>query len=229
MAYFEPREITEHAFVLGDVVRDIRNGNKTLESYLFDSIAPFFQEDREQFIDTLISKLSLETSSLDRTGRLFFLEGHKSHALSLEFDIIPCINPLRTILATRSIDILRQEVTQLSAVHPGKVASTRCLAHALYARYLANQQQDDLDEAIWWFKEAVELTPKEHCSYLDIVISLCSSLYFRVQLLGLEDDRKSLLETLRLSEKLIMRMFFSRPRILSIVHRKTSYRTSMNT
>ena len=198
VAYFEPREITENAFVFDDVARDIRNGNKTFESYLFDSTAPFSQEDREQFIDTLISKLPSQTSSLDRTGRLFFLEGHKSHAFSLEFDIIPCINPHSTTLATRSIDTLRQEITELSTIHPEKGASTRCLAHALYARYLINQQQDDLDEAIWWFKEAVELTPKEHYSYLDIVVSLCSSLYFRVQLLDLDDDRQSLLETLKI-------------------------------
>ena len=152
VAYFEPRETTENAFVFDDVARDIRNGNKTFEIYLFDSTAPFSHDAREQFIDALISKLSSETYSLDCTGRLFFLEGHKSHAFSLEFDIIPCINPLGTILATRSIDILRQEATELSAMRPEKVTRTRCLAHALYARYLTNRQQDDLDEAIWWFK-----------------------------------------------------------------------------
>ena len=204
MAYFERTEVnTENAaFVLNDVVRDILNGGRSFDSYLFDSTAPVSQEGRQQFINMLIIKLSSETSSLDRTGRLFFLERHKSHAFSLEFDIIPGINSLITILSRRSIDTLRQETTELSAMYPEKVASTRCLAHALYARYLTNQQQDDLDEAIWWFKEAVELTPKEHYSYLDIVVSLCSSLYFRVQLLGLDDDRQSLLETLKIEREI---------------------------
>ncbi len=87
-------------------------------------------------------------------------------------------------------------------MYPEKVASTRCLAHALYARYLTNKQQDDLDEAIWWFKEAVELTPKGHYSYLDIVVSLCCSLYFRVQLLGLDEDRQSLLEALKIEREI---------------------------
>lgn len=203
MAYFEPRDITENAIVLNGLAWDIRNGRRTFEGYLFDSTSPLSQEDREQFIDSLITKLSAETPWPDRTGRPFFLEGHKSHALSLEFDIIPCIMHPGTILATRSIDDLRQETTsELNAMDSEKAASTRCLAHALYARYLAGQEPDALDEAIWWFREAVEVTPEEHYPYLDIVVSLCSSLHLRVQLLGLDDDRESLLETLKIEREI---------------------------
>ncbi|KJA25512.1 hypothetical protein HYPSUDRAFT_64694 [Hypholoma sublateritium FD-334 SS-4] len=202
VAYFEPRDITENANFLDGLARDIRNGRRTFEGYLFDSTAPISQEDREQFIDSLITKLSTATPSPDRTGRPLFLEGHKLHALSLEFDIIPCIIHPGTILATRSIDDLRQKTaSELNVTDAENAASTRCLAHALYARYLVGQELDCLDEAIWWFREAVEATPEEHYSYLDIIVSLCSSLHLRVQLLGLEDDRDSLLEILKMERK----------------------------
>lgn len=64
MAYFEPRDITENAIVLNGLAWDIRNGRRTFEGYLFDSTSPISQEDREQFIDSLITKLFAETLGL---------------------------------------------------------------------------------------------------------------------------------------------------------------------
>ena len=63
-------------------------------------------------------------------------------------------------------------------------------------------QKDDLEEAIWYYEEALSLLPQTQFHFLEAILGFCSCVYQRFQLLGHLDDLKKLLEYLHTEQNL---------------------------
>ena len=98
----------------------------------------------------------------------------------------------------QSITSLRAKLSLLLTRHVDRSSSLLHLGDALLRRFSQWTQKDDLEEAIWSYKEALSLIPNSHYYYLEALLGLCSSLYQRYYLLGHADDLKNLLSYLDL-------------------------------
>ena len=63
-------------------------------------------------------------------------------------------------------------------------------------------QKDNLEEAIWYYEEAVVLLSQTHYHFLKAILGLCSSVYQRFQLSGHFGDLDKLIGHLRTEHKL---------------------------
>ena len=109
-------------------------------------------------------------------------------------------------LPRQSIISLRAELSSLPARDAERRSSSFLrLGDALLRRFSQWAQKDDLEEAIWFYEEALSLIPNSHYHYLEALLGLCSSLLQRYYLLGHADDLHNLLLHLDLQCDLLNR------------------------
>ena len=181
----------------------IEEGQITLEQYLFGS-----SEDRSMLLGYLIHGLRLDyvpfcdqyTMPARETPR--FLEGHPKRLLSLG-DLVDIHSAnFQSLLEHRYIYHLRSQLNALRPDDPDKGTWLLRLADVLSRRFWQLDQKDDLEEAIWYYEEALSLLPQTHYHFLEAILGFCSCVYQRFQLLGHLDDLKKLLEHLHIEQNL---------------------------
>ncbi|KAF8802241.1 hypothetical protein BYT27DRAFT_6773507 [Phlegmacium glaucopus] len=176
------------------IIDQINGGQITVEQYLFGS-----SENRSTILHFLTAELRSvympfrDRSIMPTTGR-GTLMGHPKRLLSL--DDLMGIQGEKSLLQPRRIDSVGRELNALPPGHPDKGKCLLRLADALSRRFWQLNQRDDLEEAIWYYDEAVSLLPQTHYHFLEAILGLCSSLYHRFQLLGQLDDLEKLLDSL---------------------------------
>ncbi|KAF8802236.1 hypothetical protein BYT27DRAFT_7113113 [Phlegmacium glaucopus] len=108
----------------------------------------------------------------------------------------------KPLLQHRRIDSVRSELNALPPQHPDKGIWLLRLADALSRRFWQLNQKDDLEEAIWYYQEALSLLPYTHYHFLEAILGLCSSVYHRLRLLGQQEDSRKLLVHIEAQGKL---------------------------
>ena len=133
---------------------------------------------------------------------LHFLEGHPKRLLSLgDLMDIRSAN-FQSLLEHRNIHRLRSQLNGLRPDDLDKGTWLLCLADVLSRRFWQLDQKDDLEEAIWYYEEALSLLPQTQFHFLEAILGFCSCVYQRFQLLGHLDDLKKLLEYLHTEQNL---------------------------
>ncbi|KAF8802245.1 hypothetical protein BYT27DRAFT_7197341 [Phlegmacium glaucopus] len=180
------------------IIDQMEGGQITVEQYLFGS-----SDDRSTVLSYLINELrSVHTPKRHRyTMRdRETLMGHPKRLLSL--DDLMGIHGEKSLLQRRHIDSVRSELNALPPQHPDKGIWLLRLADALSRRFWQLNQKDDLEEAIWYYEEAVSLLSQTHYHFLEAILGLCSSVYHRFRLLGQLEDLKKLLDRLHAERNL---------------------------
>ena len=131
-----------------------------------------------------------------------FLEGHPKRLLSLDDLVDFRLENFQSLLEHRYIHRLRTQLNALPPDDPDNGAWLLRLADALSRRFWQLDQKDDLEEAIWYYEEALSLLPQTHYHFLEAILGFCSCVYQRFQLLGHLDDLKKLLEHLHIENNL---------------------------
>ena len=187
--------VSEEEKVTG-LIKSIRDGRLRLDQYLFG-----FHDDRFLRLEDLCNML--RSGSTNQSVPMdSFLSTHPERPLSLD----ELLNNFEGDLHVQGIDRqIRQSITNLRAKLSSpstrladRSSSLLRLGDALLRRFSQWAQKDDLEEAIWSYKEALSLIPNSHYYYLEALLGLCSSLYQRYYLLGHADDLKNLLLYLNL-------------------------------
>ena len=131
-----------------------------------------------------------------------FLEGHPRRLLSLD-DLVDIRSAnFQSLLEHRYIHHLRSQLNVLQPDDPDKGTWLLRLADVLSRRFSQLDQKDDLEEAIWYYEEALSLLPQTHYHFLEAILGFCSCVYQRFQMLGHLDDLKKLLEHLHIEQNL---------------------------
>ena len=131
-----------------------------------------------------------------------FLAGHPKRLLSLDDLVDIRLANFQSLLEHHHIHRLRSLLNALPPNDPDKGACLLRLADVLSRRYWQLDQKDDLEEAIWYYQEALSLLPQTHYHFLEAILGFCSCVYERFQLLGHLDDLKKLLEHLHIEHNL---------------------------
>ena len=178
---------SEEAKVAG-LIESVKDGRFRLDQYLFG-----FHEDRHLRLQDLCNMLrsgsTNQSMSMDS-----FLSAHPERPLSLDelLNIFKGDLPVQGSIPRQSITSLRAKLSLLPTRHADRSGFLLHLGDALIRRFSQWAQKDDLEEAIWSYKEALSLVPNSHY-YLESLLGLCSSLSQRYCLLGQADDLKNLL------------------------------------
>ena len=133
---------------------------------------------------------------------LHFLKGHPIRLLSLDDLLDIHAKNFRSLLEHHNIHRLRSQLNALPPDDPDKGSWLLRLADVLSRRFCQLNQKDDLEEAIWYYEEALSLLPQTHYHFLEAILGVCSCVYKRFQLLGQLDDLKKLLEYLHTEQNL---------------------------
>ena len=131
-----------------------------------------------------------------------FLTGHPKRLLSLDDLVDIRLSNFQSLLEHHHIHRLRSQLNALSPNDPDKGIWLLRLADCLSRRFWRLDLKDDLEEAIWYYKEALSLLPPTHYHFLEAILGFCSSVYQRFQLLGHLDDLKKLIEHLHIEHNL---------------------------
>ena len=131
-----------------------------------------------------------------------FLEGHPIRLLSIGDLVDIRSKNFKSLLEHRYIHRLRSQLNALRPDDPDKGTWLLRLAEVLSRRFRQLNQKDDLEEAIWYYEEALSLLPETHYHFLEAILGFCSCVYQRFQLLGHLDDLKKLLEHLHTEQNL---------------------------
>ena len=191
--FFSQGVSSEEAKVAG-LIESVKDGRFRLDQYLFG-----FHEDRHLRLQDLCNMLrsgsTNQSMSMDS-----FLSAHPERPLSLDelLNIFKGDVHVQGSIHRQSIISLRAKLSLLPTRHADRSGILLRLGDALLRRFSEWAQKDDLEEAIWSYKEVLSLTPKSHYHYLEALLGLCSSLYHRCYLLGHADDLKNLLLYLNL-------------------------------
>ena len=133
---------------------------------------------------------------------LHFLEGHPKRLLSLG-DLVDIFSAnFQSLLEHRNIHRVRSQLNGLRQDDLDKGTWLLRLGDVLSRRFWQWDQKDDLEEAIWYYEEALSLLPQTHYQFLEAILGFCSCVYQRFQLLGHLDDLKKLLEHLDTEQSL---------------------------
>lgn len=160
-----------------------------MDQYLFGFQDRYF---RLQYLCT-----ALRSGSINQPiSRPSFLTGHPQRPMSLD-ELLKICNGGFHFTERQSILSLRAELNLLPSEHANRPSCLLRLADALSRRFYQWDQRDDLEEAIWFYQEALSLLPNSHYHYLETLLGLCSSIYQRY-LLGDADDLQNLLRYLDL-------------------------------
>ena len=122
---------------------------------------------------------------------LHFLKGHPKRLLSLDDLVDIHLENFQSLLKHRYIHRLRSQLNALPPDDPNKSTWLLRLADILSRRFWQFDQKDDLEEAIWYYEEALSLLPQTHYHFLEAIMGFCSCVYQRFQLLGHLDDVKN--------------------------------------
>ena len=133
---------------------------------------------------------------------LYFLMGHPGRLLSLDDLVDTRLANFRSFLEHRYIHRLRSQLNALPPDEPDRGIWLLRLADFLSRRFWQLKQKDDLEEAIWYYEEALTLLPQTHYHFLEAILGFCSCVYQRFHLLGHLDDLKKLLEHLHTEQNL---------------------------
>ena len=131
-----------------------------------------------------------------------FLAEHPKRLLSLDDLVDIRLANFQSLLEHHHIHHLRSQLNTLPPDDPDKGTWLLRLADCLSRRFWQLNQKDDLEEAIWYYKEALSLLPQTHYHFLEAILGYCSCVYQRFQLLGHLDDLKKLLEHLHTEHNL---------------------------
>ena len=130
-----------------------------------------------------------------------FLMGHPKRLLSLDDLVDIRLTNFQSLLEHHHIHHLRSQLNVLPPDDPDKGIWLLRIADVL-SRFWRLNQKDDLEEAIWYYKEALSLLPQTHYHFLEAILGFCSCVYQRFRSLGHLDDLKRLLEHLHIEDNL---------------------------
>ena len=185
------------------IFEQIQGGEITLEQYLFGS-----SENHSVLLHNLIDQLRsdhmpfCDQYTMPANETPLFLKGHPKRPLSLDDLVDIHLENFQSLLEHNHIHRLRSQLSALPADDPDKGLWLLRLADVLSRRFWQLDQKDDLEEAIWYYEEALSLLPQTHYHFLEAILGVCSCRYQRFQLLGLVDDLKKLLEYLHAEQNL---------------------------
>ena len=131
-----------------------------------------------------------------------FLTGHPKRFLSLDDLVDIRLASFQSLLEHHNIHRLRSQLNALPPDDPDKGIWLLRLADVLSRRFWQLNQKDDLEEAIWYYKETLSLLPQTDYHFLEAILGFCSCVYQRFQLLGHLDDLNKLLEHLHIEHNL---------------------------
>jgi hypothetical protein len=178
-------------------------GQITLEQYLFGS-----SENHSILLRNLINQLQSEyipfcdQYAMPAKEISNSLMGHPKRLLSLDDLVDIRLANFQSLLEHHHIHRLRFQLNALPLDDPDRGTWLLRLADVLSRRFWQLDQKDDLEEAIWYYEEALSLLPQTHYHFLEAILGFCSCVYRRFQLLGHLDDIKKLLEHLYTENKL---------------------------
>ena len=184
--------MSEEEAKFAKIIESMRDGRLGLDQYLFG-----FHDDRRlrmQDLCNIITNMLRSGSTKQSIPMDSFLSARPERPLSLD----ELLNIFKGSIPRQSITSLRSKLSLLPTRHGDRSGFLLHLGDALIRRFSEWAQKDDLEEAIWSYKEVLSLTPKSHYHYLEALLGLCSSLYHRYYLLGHADDLKNLLLYLNL-------------------------------
>jgi hypothetical protein len=188
--------LSEEVKVIG-IIESIKDGRLTLDQYFFGFHA---DGDSDHCLRLRALCNALRSGSTNPIPESSFLIGHPQRPLSLDE---LCDGDFHEgSIQRRSIVSLRAE---LSSQPADRSSCLLRLADALSRRFSQWAQKEDLEEAIWSYKEALSLIPNSHYQYLETLLGLCSSLYQRFCLLGHAHDLQNLLRYLELEYNVLDR------------------------
>ena len=185
------------------IIEQIDGGQITLELYLFES-----SESHSILLRNLINQLRsdyipfCDKYTIPAKETPYFLAGHPKRPLSLDDLVDIRLSRFQSLLEHHNIHILRGQLNALPPDDPDKGIWLLRLADVLSRRYWRLDQKDDLEEAIWYYQEALSLLPQTHYHFLEAILGFCSCVYQRFQLLGHLDDLKKLFEHLHTEHNL---------------------------
>jgi hypothetical protein len=185
--------VSEEAKVAG-IIESLKDGRLRLDQYLFG-----LHDDRYLRLQDLCDMLRSGSTNQPIPMDLFF-SVHPERPLSLDelLNVFEGDHHVHGSIVQRdSITSLRAKLS-LPTRHADRSSSFLRLGDALLRRFSQWTQKDDLEEAIWSYKEALSLIPNSHYYHLEALLGLCSSIYQRYYLFGHADDLKSLLSYLDL-------------------------------
>jgi len=182
-------------------------GNElSLEEYLFGREGPLFEDVRlphsghlSRLIQNLESQGSVPVS--EPNADLLPLLGHPKRLLTLDQILAVKENQL-TIedIINESVDDQQEKLTYASG--DAACPIIRQLAHSLLKRFWRFHRREDLDGAIWYGELGQSLAQRNTYYDLESLLGLCSALYDRCQLLGLDKDYQRLLLYLKAQRSL---------------------------
>ena len=174
-----------------ELIESIKDGRLRLDQYLFG-----FHDDRCSLLEDVYLLLRPGSGSTNqRIPMESFLSAHPERPLSLD-ELSSNFKGdfhVQGLLHRQSITSLRAKLSLLPTRHADRSSSLLRLGDALFRRFSQWAQKDDLEEAIWAYKEVLSLISNSHYYYLEALLGVCSSLYQRYYLLGHADDLKNLL------------------------------------
>ena len=185
-------------------MEQLENG-ASLEKYLLGRKGPLFGSKdfrRPHYLSRLITKLESHGSvpAIELNTHLQPLVGHPKRLLSL--DQMTALREKQLTIAdiiNESVNNLQDELSHASGeTAPGII---RKLAHLFLKRYWRFRRREDLDGAIWYNGLALSLTQENTYHHLESLLGLCSALYDRCQLLGLDEDYQNLLACLKVQRR----------------------------
>ena len=185
------------------IFEQIHGGEITLEQYLFGS-----SENHLMLLHNLIDQLRsdympfCDQYAMPAKETPHVLKGHPKRLLSLD-DLVDIhqVN-FQSLLEHNYIHRLRGQLNTVPPDDPDKGTWLLRLADVLSRRFRCLDQKDDLEEAIWYYEEALSLLPQTHYHFLEAILGVCSCVYQRFQLLGHFDDLKKLLKYLHIEQNL---------------------------
>ena len=156
-----------------------------------------------------------------------FLPTHPERPLSLDELLNKFEGDLQVegSIHRQSIINLRAELSLLPTRLADQSGTLLRLGDALVRRFSQWAQKDDLEEAIWCYKEALSRIPNSHYYYLEALLGICSSLYRRYSLLGLPDDLNNLLLYLDMQRDILNRQ----PSLLAPVENRLCSPSALDT
>ena len=143
-----------------------------------------------------------------------FLVGHPKRLLSLDDLVDIRQSGFQSLQEHHNIHRLRDQLNALPPDDPDKGIWLLRLADVLSRRYWQLNQKYDLEEAIWYYQEALSLLPQTHYHFLEAILGFCSCVYRRFQLLGHLDDLKKLLEHLHTEHNLHLESILTPVKVL---------------
>jgi len=166
-----------------------------IKTYLFGA-----QENRTHLLEDLISEFSQCTLALSSTqsSQIPFLRGHPERLLTLDeiFEATSSGMNAHDILGV-TVDAVLYEISSQSDGFDPCFAFAK-IGHHFMKQFWRFSEICDLDEAISYYQECLNMFPKNDHHYLEVLLGLCHAFYHRLRLLGRKKDLQQLITHLRI-------------------------------